>query len=303
MTAQPQDASHDRLPISSPSKTANMSIEDNSQPELTDSDFWFSEHLLPQYDLLVRDGVTTHAEAADYRARRASMGLPMKVSELTAQVDPAFRWLRDAGGPDVEHGQRIDYLGVHWQAWAFGGQGSLTAQHRTRDQELELTLENDSSHAQVKWSASLEIAAGVKARRSGTRLTLVGAFQAGLACEFGTAEFSGLCWFEDRDESGEGWVTSADGQALRLTRLRSSSGAEWMWFRDLDLESPDRAVAAMFGSWRLQGFGTSREDAARRGFEAPTRLRQAAIGLLGGDEFRAGRLAGIAEAKACIQSL
>ena len=61
---------------------------DELRGRMADADFWFGEHSIPQYELLVREGLLSQAEADDYRSQRVEMGLPSRPS-----TEPKLMWV------------------------------------------------------------------------------------------------------------------------------------------------------------------------------------------------------------------
>ena len=280
---------------------------DELRGRMADADFWFGEHSIPQYELLVRDGLLSQAEADDYRAQRTEMGLPMTFAELEAAPHEAFRWVKAAGGPSIGPEQELERAGVRWRVDVLGGRGRVLTYERSPNGDPDKFLSQEVTAAWdgngLMWEASFQVSEHVFATRSNRVQTFDDAVAAVFAVDFKPNEFAGQRWYESGTGAEPGWVAAIDGRRVDLQSINAGDASAWRWQRSLDEGSPKHAMAKLFGGYQMSGQATTRDAAALDAIAAQSRLLGLAADLIGGDDFKAGRRAGIAAAQACLQAL
>jgi len=290
-------------------------LRDDDAPLGTDSAFWYDPHTLPQYDLLVRDGQVTQAEAERHRRGRAEMGLPMTFAELRPRPDRRFAWLLQVGGPSIAgDGDSVELDGQRWQGRAWGTTDDRPGTLNFYDVcgvdgylHRELSRSTLQEKAGVRWEATYKVpdAKAVYARVHGVATSFGEALAAVRAVDFQAVQsWGGHTWYPN----ARGWLAVVDGNTATLTRWDTVDAAlTWRW----ELAPPENSVlsriAELFGDYRLAGNATTQEAALSTMLGAQARLHVLAAELLEAKDlasaFECGRRTGRAELKAQVFGL
>ena len=282
---------------------------DGIRARMADSDFWFGEYSIPQYELLVREALLTQAEADDYRAQRVEMGLPMTFAELESAPHEAFRWVKAAGGPSLEPEQDFERAGVRWRSEIFVDKGRVRTFDRNPKGDPKGYMAREIKAAWdgngIVWEASFQVSEHVFASRSNRAATFDEAIAAVLAVDFEPTEIAGHRWYVSTFGAEPGWIADVDGARIELSPRAggAAGGPSWWWERGLDQGSPAHAMAKLFGGYQMRGEAPTREAAASDAIAAPSRLLGLAGDLMGDDKFEAGRKAGIGASLAALRAL
>lgn len=248
------------------------------------SDFWFSPHAIPQYDLLVAQGLLGRKEADDYRHLRQEAGLAMDIAQLKPQPCPELAWVRDAGGPALQLSEPYDVGGISWSARY--GYGSNTALEKTDCSVPGGYLRRDvSPHHEGKgfvWHVTWKVPGTgdgtVYARSSGTTGTLQEALSLAAEYEFVQQNIGAtrLCVCETHGRTH--WVGSVDGQELEVSSGTSFEGSaeepRLFWTLNCKEGTPQGRLAELFGSSGLRGRATSLKAAVEDAAAAMGCLRE-----------------------------
>ncbi len=292
-----------------------------------DSLFWFSEDVIPQYELLVEQGKVSREEAERSRALRAAMGLPMTIAELDAilqkqgsEIHPAVTWLHEVGGPAVSRhefdstdsailGFEIKVAGATWRVdtWkVLRGYSQHAWISRRREvlggrEHTELGPPADGKPG-LYWSVTLTGEGLPYVLRNGRAEGLAQALTAIEGVDFTPQTIGGMTLYRGADDEAR-WVAVYEGDQVEF---HSTSEGPWRWTREIGEEKPSlMKMARLFGGYQLRGEAGSLEAAVADSAGALQALDQlAAERLVAGDEqFRAGFAAGRAALKGEIADL
>lgn len=285
------------------------------EPRIAESDFWFDPYAIPQYDLLVKEGRITQAEADEYRTLREEAGLPMTFADLEPRPEPvlpAFEWVAKAGGPKISRMEPIDIGGFKWETRDYGNgdnSGRLQcyrASDKTSYRSIEVTLYHDNQA--IRWEDTIEVGKGVYARHWGTAddFEAVLAIVASNPEQDAVLEIMGMRFYPNGQQGKDSFIAvDPDGQALAVRHFLLHEDAElnWIWERSLVPNTALFRIAMLFGQTAFRGEAKTLEQAIADSLTASDNLLLLAGELIGDDAFAAGVRAGKAELKAQVAAL
>lgn len=282
---------------------------------VADPQFWFDRYSIPQYDLLVTQGVVTREQADEYRQQRAAEGLPMTFDELEPRPEPVlenFLWLLEVDGPAIDHDrQTIDVDGQEWYARDVGSHGYLYSHIQTSEPDGWHGLDLHKASAalptdpvKVRWEASFRVAKDVFASVSGVADTFAAAAAQAKAVDFAPEVWNGHLLYPNDNGDGGKILVLDDGSKLSVRP--SATQGDFYWERWLPESSPFAPLLKPLGRFygNLSGSASTRDEALAAGISVLATVWECAVQLVGNaDAFEAGKAAGRAELKSAIAAL
>ncbi|WP_295551209.1 hypothetical protein [uncultured Pseudacidovorax sp.] len=254
------------------------------------SDFWFSPHAIPQYDLLVAQGLLGRKEADDYRHLRQEAGLAMDIARIKPQPCPELAWVRDAGGPVLQLSESYDVGGISWSAsYGYGSHTALETYgcsvpggHLHRG--VRPHQESEGFVWNVTWKLPDTGDGNIYARSSGTTGTLQEALSLAAEYEFVQQNIGATRLYVCETHGRTHWIGSVDGQELEVSSGTSFEGSaeepRLFWTLTCKEGTPQRRLAELFGSSGLRGRATNLHDVVAAAAGSMQRLRDQCEALL-----------------------
>lgn len=288
------------------------------------SGFGLDPHVLPQFDLLVEDGMISREYADQVIAEREAAGLPMTPGELRPRPAPLvddFAWVAAFGGPEIcshhSNGEiAIDDLVWRWRA--FGGVSARynSISHHFRDTDGKhlgwMSISKEDAGNSICWDRTLIIDCRpgddgqdelqtVSSR--GSASNIAAAISACQSWNFQPIEIGGFTWYKTADSEFK--VSTAD-DSMRVYLFEGNSAGEvgrWRWCRK---SKKLGSLLDIVGDREISGWAADKDQAIAEAIGVVDRVIGAAIALAGQqdqDAYEAGRLAGRAELKCEIAGL
>lgn len=257
---------------------------DEIRHNLCSSEFWFSPHVIPQYDLLVAQGLLGSQEANEYQALRRRAGLAMDIEEVRPHPCPELAWVAAAGGPSLQLGEPFDAAGIVWSArYASPGTTPLNACDTCApggylDRSVRPHWEGKGFVWSVTWKLPDTGDSNIYARSSGLSPSLHDALRHAVEHRFVPEDFGDVRLYGCVTQGREHWVGVIDDQELEVSPAQDppgdSSQPSFYWTLTCNEGTPQWHIAQLFGTYGLRGRAASLKAVVEEAGAAMACLRQ-----------------------------